>query len=198
MVPRKPLTQWSSTNQGPTGRNPWGEHRYLGQEIYDGAAGRVYKFVKIAMSGVSVGFGFPVAYTSTALVTPDLSDALAGTAVGSDVFAGIVVASASQLVPTSGSTAFGWIMTRGPLGKVPGSLLADQNVKTFVSGATASADQGRAFTLSTLDKSLVDIPLLTSVSDDFRVNLPVFTHLATSVGTSTRTSVTAGYIWGRI
>lgn len=193
-VPRIPLTRWSSTNQAPTGRNPWGENRFLGQVIQDEAAGRRYKFVQIALSGVSAAHGFPVAYVSTAKVTPDISDALGDTTVqGTDVFAGILVTS-TTISPVTGSTAYGWIMTHGPLGKVPGSLLADQTVKTYVSGATASADEGRAFCLSTLDRALVDISTLGSTSDEFRVPRPGYIHFGASVGTSTRTSVSKGYV----
>lgn len=190
-IMRVPLTQWNST-LALTGFPTWGEYGQLGREILDHVAGRRYKFVKIDLSGVSAYEGVPVVYVSTAKVTPDVSDAIVAVKQGGFSFAGIL-ATSTTISPTSGSTAYGWILCEGPLGKIAGSMQQDRTLKTYLSSKGGSA--GKCFYVSSGATDLrfrkMSTAAVSTMINQVVANLHYF---GSTLGASTRQSVTKGYV----
>jgi len=152
---RFPVTHYTA-NLAPTGFPFLGEGLFLGYRLCEEHTGREFRFCKFNLSGVAVSAGVPVIMASTfGVVTPDLSDAGTNTSANKSYpykFAGIALATHA---PTSGSTTYGWVMTKGPLGKIPASYASTADVKVLLHTASARLSTGRCFMLSTLDKKLV-------------------------------------------
>lgn len=188
-VTRVSLTKWTSV-LAPVGRNPWGEFGQLGRIVYDPRAGRTFKFVAIDLSGVSAFEGAPVVFNSAGFghVTPDVSDCISAShkSLG---FAGVLVTS-TTIVPVSGSTAFGWILTNGPLGKLSESLIPHRTLKTFFSASTGG-NAGETFRLSTADGRFVQHSQQLTSTSIAAANL---LYVGSGVGTSARTSVSDVYV----
>jgi len=145
-----PLTHYT-VNLSPTGFPFLGECLRPGYRFEEAHTGRVFRFVQFALSGVSARQGDPVGWVSAGeyVVSPDVSD-IGGSVAGSTAgamrafgFAGIVL---GNHAPASGSTTYGWIMTKGPLGKIPGSMLSTMDLKVYVSTAI-SVRCGRPFAI---------------------------------------------------
>lgn len=188
---RQTLTYWSATNF-PTGF-PWGaEAIALGTKVVETTTGREFRFVKFLLSGVSCKLGTPVAMVSAhGVVTPDISDAKnasAGEFLASYAFAGIALASHA---PASGSTTYGWIMTKGPLGNLRNSKLSGTTVKTFLS-TTASVRNGRMYALNSTQDGALHYISTFGPTTNYR-NMPNLVYYG-ATESAARKSVDTGYI----
>ncbi|MCK9598426.1 MAG: hypothetical protein M0R06_05255 [Sphaerochaeta sp.] len=183
---------WFSATNTPSGFPAGAEGIQLGHKIIEGPTGREYRFVKFNLSGVSCKLGTPVALVSAfGVVTPDISDAKAASAadyIASFAFGGIALCSHT---PASGSTTYGWVMTKGPLGKLVNSKLSGVTVKTFIS-TTASVTNGRMFSLRSTQDGFLAYQSTVGPTTAYR-HMPNFVYYGAAVSAA-RKSVASGMI----
>ena len=200
-VARFNLRQWFSS-QAYSGAHPGRQYAgRLGEVIYDQQADRKFKFVQIINGGITGRAGMPLCYRSAGggnIVTPDLAGEAMSAGHVSQVFAGICLAS-TPLIPASGSTTFGWIMTNGRLGN-QGGLLGSHNLRTFV--INGSVADGLIFTVSTRTSTFISYnssmeKMSACAERSAQPLLQLWAGVAgngTAIGTNALTSVAQGYI----
>jgi hypothetical protein len=188
---RNPLT-WFSTKNAPDGFPTATENLQPGYKFIEGPTGREFHYCKFNLSGVSCKLGTPVVHGSVyGTVTPDISDgknASAADYIASFAFAGIALCDHK---PPSGSTTYGWVMSKGPLGKLARSKLADTTVKTFIS-TTASVTAGRSYALRSTQDGYLAYQSTVGFTTAYR-HMPNLIHVGASESAA-RKSTASGLI----
>jgi len=163
---RLPLTHHTA-NLAATGFPFQGEGLRQGYLLDEPQTGRQFRFCKLNPMGTQISTGKPLSLVSSGItggsaqniwcVTADLSDGAGSAGVAGNKFAGIALAKQGS-TGTATSAFYGWIMTKGPIGKIPGSMLSTLNLNVIITTKTASVTAGQAFTIcAAVDGKFVNI-----------------------------------------